>query len=144
MVVNAVGDVRDPGTGRLVAGARDAPDGRRLVDTAAALASGARPPAFGPVNTTIGVVVTDAALDKVGCRRVAQMGMLGFARALSPPHLATDGDALFCLSVGDVAADPTRVGLAGGEAVAAAIVRAVRLATSLPGLPAARDLAGGA
>ena len=125
MVVNAVGDVRDPVTGRLIAGARDAADGRRLVDSAAALESGAPPPRFRPVNTTIGVVATTAALGKA---------------ELSPPHLPTDGDALFCLSVGGARADLASVGRAAAEAVAAAIARAVLCATPLPGLPAAREL----
>jgi L-aminopeptidase/D-esterase-like protein len=66
--------------------------------------------------------------------------MLGFARALSPPHTAWDGDTLFALSVGDKPADLTALGLRAAEVVAQAIVRAVRAATSLPGLPAARDL----
>ena len=73
----------------------------------------------------------------------AALGMLGFARALSPPHTAFDGDTLFALSVGEVPADVTRVGLAAADAVARAIVRGVRAATSLPGLPATRDLGGG-
>jgi L-aminopeptidase/D-esterase-like protein len=140
MVVNAVGDVRDPETGRLVAGTRDAPEGRRLIDTAAALAAGAPAPAFRPVTTTIGVVVTTAALTKMDARQVAAAGTAGFARALSPPHLAADGDALFCLSLGDETADPARVGEAAAEVVAQAIVRGVRAAVSLPGLPAASDL----
>jgi L-aminopeptidase/D-esterase-like protein len=66
--------------------------------------------------------------------------MLGFARALSPPHTSFDGDTLFALSVGDVPMDITRLGLAAADAVAQAIVRGVRAAVSLPGLPAARDL----
>ena len=140
MVVNAVGDVRDPATGRLIAGTRDAPDGRRLIDTAAALAAGVELQGVQPVNTTIGVVVTDAALSKAECARVAQLGMEGFARALSPPHLATDGDTLFCLSVGELRAPVEAVGAAAVETVAAAIVRAVSTATSLAGIPAARDL----
>jgi L-aminopeptidase/D-esterase-like protein len=140
MVVNAVGDVRDPVTGRLIAGARDAPDGRRLVDSAAALESGAAPPGFRPVNTTIGVVVTSAALGKAEAARVARLGLQGFERALSPPHLPMDGDALFCLSVGDARAELASVGRAAAEAVAAAIARAVRCATPLPGLPAAREI----
>ncbi len=74
VAVNAVGDVRDPATGRLIAGTRDAPDGRRLIDTAAALAAGAPPPSFQPVNTTIGVVVTSAALDKNEAARLARLG----------------------------------------------------------------------
>ncbi len=140
VAVNAAGDVRDPLSGRLVAGTRDAAEGRRLVDTAAALAAGARPPAFKPVNTTIGLVGTTATLTKSEAARVAELAMDGFARALSPPHLATDGDTLFCLSVGDVRGDVDALGLTAAALVAEAIVRAVRAATSLPGLPAARDL----
>jgi L-aminopeptidase/D-esterase-like protein len=142
MAVNAVGDVRDPETGRIVAGARDAPDGRRLVDTAAALAAGAPPPVFRPANTTIGCVVTDARLGKAEAAWVAALAMDGYALALSPPHLATDGDTLFCLPVGERDADPAAVGKTAAQAVARAIVRGVRAAASLPGLPAARDLDG--
>jgi L-aminopeptidase/D-esterase-like protein len=140
MVVNAVGDVRDLETGRLIAGTRDAPDGRRLVDTAALLAAGAPIPAFRPVSTTIGVIVTDATLGKPEAHRVAELGMVGYARALSPPHLPTDGDTLFCVSVGSRPAEIAAVGSAAAEAVARGIVRAVRAAASLPGLPAAPDL----
>jgi L-aminopeptidase/D-esterase-like protein len=140
VAVNAVGDVRDPATGRLIAGARDAADGRRLIDTAAALAAGVPAPAFRPVNTTIGLVATTAALDRVEASRVARLAMEGFTRALSPPHLATDGDTLFCLSVGDASAPVETLGRALADLVARAIVRGVRAATAAAGLPAARDL----
>lgn len=140
--VNAVGDVRDPETGRLIAGTRNAPDGRTLIDTAAALAAGTPAPRFRPVNTTIGIVATTAALDKRQATRLAQRGMDGFGIALSPPHLTTDGDALFALSVGDACADLDAIGEAAARVVARAIARGVLLATSLPGLPAARDLPG--
>ena len=140
VAVNAVGDVRDPATGRLIAGARDAPDGRRLIDTAAALAAGTPPPSFQPVNTTIGVVATSATLTKAEATRVARLAMDGLAQALSPPHLDTDGDTLFCLSVGSTSADVAALGRAAADAVARAIVNGVLAATSLPGLPAARDL----
>jgi L-aminopeptidase/D-esterase-like protein len=140
MAVNAVGDVRDPDTGRLIAGTRDAADGRRLIDTAAALAAGARPPAFRPTNTTLGLVATTAALDKPGAARLARLAMEGFTRALSPPHLNTDGDALFCLSVGTARADLDALGRDTADLVARAIARAVRAATAAGGLPASRDL----
>jgi L-aminopeptidase/D-esterase-like protein len=140
MVVNAVGDVRDPVTGRLIAGTRDAADGCRLIDTAAALAAGAPPPSFQPVNTTIGVVVTTAALTKSAASELARLAMDGFARSLSPPHLDADGDTLFCLSVGDTRCGTDRLGDVARDMVALAIVNAVRAATSLPGLPAAADL----
>ncbi len=145
VAVNAVGDVRDPDTGTLIAGARDAPDGRRLIDTVRALAAGgalgrfATPEPAGQ-HTTIGVVATDARLTKAQASKLAALGMLGFAHALAPPHTAFDGDTLFALSVGDVSVDLTRLGLAAADAVACAICRGVRAATSLPRLPAARDL----
>ena len=141
VAVNALGDVRDLETGGLIAGARDAPDGRRLVDSARVLLQDGAPERFAaPAHTTIGVIATNARLGKAEASKVASLGMLGFARALSPPHTAFDGDTLFALSVGEVAADVTRLGLAAGEAVARAIVQGVRAATSLPDLPAARDL----
>jgi len=143
VVVNAVGDVRDPDTGRLIAGARDSADGRRLVDAGSALAKGGDPGRFGETgHTTIGIVATDAAFTKAEAVRVAALAFLGFARALSPPHTAYDGDTLFALSVGDVRVDLTRLGLAAADAVGRAIARGVRAATSLPRLPAARDVGG--
>jgi L-aminopeptidase/D-esterase-like protein len=141
VAVNAVGDVRDPDTGALVAGTRDTPDGRRLVDSARELLAGRALERFAaPEHTTIGVIATNARLGRAEASRVASLGMLGFARALSPPHTAFDGDTLFALSVGDLPADLTRLGLAAAEAVARAICRGVRAAVSLPHLPAARDL----
>jgi L-aminopeptidase/D-esterase-like protein len=141
VAVNAVGDVRDPDSGALVAGTRDAPDGRRLIDTARALMAGGALGRFAaPEHSTIGVVATNARLTRAEAAKVAALGMLGFARALAPPHTAFDGDTLFALSVGDQPADLTRVGLAAAEAVARAIYRGVSAATSLPHLPAARDL----
>ncbi|PYO26243.1 MAG: hypothetical protein DMD85_00740 [Candidatus Rokuibacteriota bacterium] len=142
VVVNAVGDVREPETGALIAGTRDAPTGRRLIDTAGALreGGGALGRFGGPEHTTIGVVATNARLGKPEAAKLAALGLVGFARALSPPHTAFDGDTLFALSAGDVTADLTRLGLAAADAVARAITRAVRAATSLPGLPAASQL----
>jgi L-aminopeptidase/D-esterase-like protein len=142
VVVNAVGDVRDPDTGALIAGAREAPDSLRLIDSASVLAAGGRALErfAAPEHTTIGAVATNARLGKPEAAKLASLAMLGFARALSPPHTAFDGDTLFALSVGDVPADITRLGLAAADAVADAIARGVRAATSLPGLPAARDL----
>ena len=141
VVVNAVGDVRDPDTGALVAGTRDAAEGRRLVDSARELLAGAALGGFAaPEHTTIGVVATNARLDRAQAATLASLGMLGFAKALSPPHTAFDGDTLFALSVGNLPAEPSRLGLAAADAVARAICRGARAAVSLPHLPAARDL----
>ena len=144
VAVNAFGDVRDPETGGLLAGARDAPDGRRLVDTARQLCEGRITPGFRQTHTTIGVVATDAALDGAEARRMAALGHLGLGAALSPPHLSVDGDALFCLATGSLAraeAPPAdALGLVAADCVAEAIVRAIQAATALGGLPAWRDL----
>lgn len=141
VAVNALGDVRDPATGALLAGTRDAPDGRRLVDAAQALREGAPPPGFRGTHTTIGLVATDARLGKIEATRLAGLAHLGLARTLSPPHTTVDGDALFCLSTGSATTVPFDVlALAAADCVAEAVVRAVRTATALGGVPAWRDL----
>jgi L-aminopeptidase/D-esterase-like protein len=144
VAVNAFGDVRDPSTGELLAGTRESPVGRRLTDTARQLREGRITPGFGRTHTTIGVVGTDATLDGAQARRVAALGHLGLAAALSPPHLSVDGDALFCLATGSLARAETppadALGLAAADCVAEAIVRGIRAATALGGLPAWRDL----
>ena len=139
-VIVDVPRIRKMMAGRLLAGARDSAEGRKLVDTAAALEAGAALPPFRPVNTTIGVIATTAGLGKSEAARLARLGLEGFEHALSPPHLPTDGDALFCLSVGEERAQLEALGAAAAQAVAAAIARAVLCATPLPGLPAAGDL----
>jgi L-aminopeptidase/D-esterase-like protein len=140
VAVNAVGDVRDPESRALLAGSRDAPDGHRLVDSAAALRAGAPLGAPRSTATTIGAVATDARLTKAEAARLAGLAHLGLAAVLSPPHTSLDGDTLFALSTGDGAAPLDTLGLAAADCVAEAVVRAVRAATPLGGLPAARDL----
>src|SRR5262249_60516521 len=93
VVVNAVGDVRDPETGALIAGAREAPDSLRLVDSASALLAGGRALErfAAPEHTTIGAVATNARLSKPEAAKLAALPMLGFARAPSPPPPAFAG-----------------------------------------------------
>ena len=140
MAVNAVGDVHDPATGILVAGVRSA-DGRRLAGSSALLRAPA-PDAWRGENTTIGVVATNAALDKAQLGVVARMAHDGLARAVRPAHTPVDGDTIFALSTGALAApaDLLRIGALAADATAEAIVRGVRAATGLPGYPAVRDL----
>ncbi len=141
VAVNAVGDVIDPATGKVVAGVRT-PDGTGLADARVLIRSGAL---FAPRpgrNTTIGVVATNAKLTKVEATKMAQMAQDGLARAISPVHTMGDGDTVFALATGTFAgeANVTLVGALGADAMADAIVRAARMATGIPGLPAARDL----
>ena len=141
VAVNAYGDVIDPATGRVVAGVRTE-DGTRLADARALLRSGAAHKKPLGENSTIGIVATNARLTKTQAAKVAQMAHDGLARAITPVHSLADGDTLFALSTGTLVgeADVSRVGALAAEAVADAVLRAVRAAQSLPGLPAARDL----
>lgn len=132
MVVNALGDVVDPHTGSIIAGARL--PGGGWVDTAHLVLHGApRPPTA--TSTVIGVVASNARLDKAQATKVAQMAHDGLARTVRPAHTMFDGDTIFALSAGDVQADVTRVGQAAADAVAEAIVQAVRTAHTAAGLP---------
>ncbi len=145
VAVNAVGDVIDPATGEIVAGMRTE-DGKALADARKLLRSGAfgRPPPTAPqagVNTTIGVVATNARLTKAQASKVASMAHDGFARAIFPSHTPWDGDTVFALATGthQGPADLLAVGALAADVMAEAVVRAVRAATGLPGLPAASD-----
>ncbi|MDX1382570.1 MAG: P1 family peptidase [Thermoanaerobaculia bacterium] len=138
VAVNAVGDVVDPADGSLLAGVRSA-DGTRVEGARDALVGA---PASAGQNTTIGVIATNAALTQAEAKQVAATAHDGLARAVRPAHTPMDGDALFVLATGDhEVAGPLAVGEMAAEAVARAIVRAVRQATSVPGYPALRDLA---
>ena len=134
VAVNAMGDIRDPATGRIVAGARKSADSREFANAEEVLKQ--RP--AGPLvrtNTTLGVVATNARLTKVEAKTLAQLASLGMARAIYPVNTLNDGDTMFALSLGDHRADLTALGIAASEAVVQAILRAVRLAKSLGGVP---------
>jgi len=140
VAVNAFGDVRDPTTGAVIAGARVAPDSPAFVNTSDQMFRGNIRKGFGVSNTTLGVVMTNAALTKVAATKVAEMAQDGLARALSPVHTMFDGDVVFALSLGDKKADLNTIGTAAAEAVSRAILRAVLTARGLGGVPSCQDL----
>lgn len=142
VAVNAIGDVYDPANGKPVAGARTK-DGKALVNSMAAILRGeALPPALEGTATTIGVVATDVVLTKTQASKVAQMSHDGLARTINPVHTAFDGDTMFALATGKSSktANLTLIGALAAEAVAQAVLRAVRAARSIAGLPSAADL----
>ena len=136
--VNAFGDVRDRATGAILAGARD-PDTGKLADTVAQMKQGRSRRAFYVQSTTLAVIATNARLTKAEAILVARMGQGGLTRMIAPVHTAFDGDVLFALATGDVEGDVNLVGQAGAETVAEAVLRAVKTATSLGGIPAYRE-----
>ena len=141
VVVNALGDVIDPATGRVIAGVRG--DGDVLVD-ARRIVREEIPAQPLRRNTTIGVVATNARLTKAQATKVAQMAQNGLARAIVPVHTPSDGDTVFSLATGTLTDgfDVGQVGALAAEVMADAILRAVRAAQGLPGIPAVRDLPG--
>ena len=145
VAVNAFGDVLDPATGQIIAGARPAKlgplklggsgpfaDTLKVMQTLAgrtilSLATGG--------NTVIAVVATNARFDKAQATKVAQMAHDGLARAVRPAHTMLDGDTIFALATGQKKADVSTVGAYAAEVLTQAIVRAVQAAKPAGGLP---------
>jgi L-aminopeptidase/D-esterase-like protein len=144
VAVNAFGEVVDPDTGAIVAGVR-AGSGRGFEPTAAILSSPTGKTALG--NTAVGVVVTDLSLTREEATELARAAHDGLALAIRPAHTRVDGDTMFVLATGSSPprgldmGETVRLAYATSRVVADAILRAVRLATGLGGIPAARDVA---
>ena len=146
---NALGDVIDPDTAQVMAGART-DDGRALRDTRRALLRGQPPqPLLAGTNTTIGVVATDAILTKAQAHRLAIAAHDGLARSINPVHTMSDGDTLFSLGTGRAGKSLGMMVLAtmAAEATARATARAVQAARSVTTgdglyLPTMADLRG--
>lgn len=138
MAVNAVGDVVEPTTGAIVAGARGR-DGQFAGSIAAVLREKTEPP-LPATNTTLGIVMTDAGLNKAQAHALARAAHDGLAWAVRPAHTPFDGDTIFVMAAGKQAVDMLALSAAAAVAVSRAIVRAARAATSLHGVPALRDL----
>jgi L-aminopeptidase/D-esterase-like protein len=151
MVVNVLGEVIDPESGRLLAGTRRPPTGGDTSDHPIFISSlellrnqaeyEINPPLSTLSNTAIGVVATNAQLSKEQANKVAQMAHDGLARSVRPAHTLFDGDTIFALASGEIPANVSTVGAFAAEAVARAVVAAVLSARPAGGLPAAQDVA---
>ena len=145
VAVNAFGDVVDPQTAKILAGLRSGKVGPLRIgkkgyfaDTLTMMKGAIGRGILGVAaraNTVIGVVATNAKLNKAQATKVAQMAQDGVARAIRPAHTMLDGDVLFALSTGAEKVDVSTVGAFAAEVMAQAIVRAVRMASPAGGLP---------
>ena len=140
VVLNALGDVFDRKTGRQIAGllTKDRSAFRSTTEVMQGSIDVIENRFAG--NTTLAVMITNAAFEKPALCKIAGMGHDGFARSINPVHTSFDGDSIYAVSVGSVRADQELVGTLAAEAVSEAIVRAVRSAESAYGYPAAADL----
>ncbi len=149
VAVNAFGDVIDPTTGQVIAGARSRDVGPLHIgapgyyaDTLQVMKTlvGRTALGFGSRgNTVIGIVATNAKLDKEEVNKVAQMAHDGLARTIRPAHTMVDGDTIFAIATGEHNADVNIVGAYAAEVFAQAILRGVRAAKPVAGIPAVTE-----
>jgi L-aminopeptidase/D-esterase-like protein len=149
VAVNAFGDVVDPTTNQIIAGARSTTIGPLRVgspgyfaDTLEVMKTLIGRTILGLAsrgNTVIGVVATNARLNKEEVNKVAQMSHDGLARCIQPAHTMHDGDTIFAIATGKHKADVNIVGTFAAVVFAQAILRAVRCAQPVTGLPAVND-----
>lgn len=150
IAVNAFGDVIDPSNGKILAGARSFQKGpihigsdQIFADTQAIMKTLIGRTSMGftsRTNTVIGVVATNARLSKEETNKVAQMAQDGLARCIRPAHTMVDGDTIFALSTGQKKADVNIIGAFAAEVTSQAILRSVRKAESVRGIPSISDL----
>lgn len=139
VAVNAVGDILDE-NGQIMAGLRAHEDKPGFADMMLAFRQMfSAPPAAQGDNTVIGVVATNAKLNKEDTNKIAQMAHDGLARAIKPAHTMYDGDTIFSLATGQISADVNLVGAYAAEVFEQAIRRGVRAAVSLGGARAWHD-----
>ncbi len=140
VAVNALGDIYDWKSGKKIAGLLGE-DKKTFLDTEETMAEKTDVVDNRFVdNTTIGVIITNAAFDKSRLCKIAGMAQDGYARSIRPVHTTADGDSIYAVSVGQVAADQDLVGTLAARVMSEAIIRAVRSAEGSYGYPACRDL----
>ena len=141
VAVNSLGDVRDPASGSIIAGTRN-PEGRGFADTEKIMSGDLSATVWAFHNTVIGLVATNACLNKEETNKLAQMASNGITRTIAPAHTSFDGDVVFSLSTVEtrLRAPVSAIGSAAAQAMSLAIIDAVNSAESAGGLPAARDL----
>ena len=138
VVVNCWGDVVKDG--KIIAGTRDSQGG--FANTTHLLRRGELRQTIRELNTTLGVVATNARFNKVELTKIAQLAQQGMSQTIAPVHTMFDGDLVFALSLGLQTADLHRVGFAAADLLAQAVVRAVTRATSRGGIPCYAEITG--
>jgi L-aminopeptidase/D-esterase-like protein len=148
VVVNAFGDVLDPDSNQILAGARTSKEGLQLANSSKWIKKGVTRKQFGGAlnseaeifNTTLGVIATNAILSKKEVNQVAQLSHSGLVKMISPLHSTFDGDLLFAISYGKKKADVNTIGLLGEVALMEAVKRAIMKADGFGRIPAYRDI----
>jgi L-aminopeptidase/D-esterase-like protein len=148
VVVNAFGDVINPRSNKVFVGARRSKKSFQLANSSMWIKQGVTRRQFGAVrpsdasalNTTLGIIATNADLSKKEIHQVAQIAHSGLAKIISPLHSTFDGDLIFAIAYGKKKADVNTVGLLGEEALVESVNRAVTKADGFGIIPAYKDV----
>lgn len=130
VAVNAVGDVKDPDTREILAGARN-PETASWIDSCAYLAEHALSQALPGTNTTIGVIAVNAQLTKAEAKKIAQLTQNALARTIYPVHTMLDGDTIFVLGTGDKSYPVDYIGQLATQVMEEAILAGIKSADKL-------------
>lgn len=139
IAVNAFGDVYEDG--KLIAGVLDDSKKKNL-STYEILKNGFTKGGFSIDNTTIGVVVTNAKLDKAGCKKVSQVAHNGYAKSIFPIHTPHDGDTIFTMATGEIESDITLISSLATEVVEKSVINAIKNANSIKNIPSYKEIIG--
>jgi len=148
VVVNAFGDVFDPVSTQILAGARKSKESAQFANSAKWMKKGVSRKQFGRItpsdsdafNTTLGVIATNANLTKKEAHQVAQIAHSGLAKVISPLHTTFDGDLIFALSYGKKRADVNTIGLLGEGVLIDSVKNAITKAKGFGIIPAYQDI----
>ncbi|MDI7260699.1 MAG: P1 family peptidase [Thermodesulfobacteriota bacterium] len=148
VVVNAFGDVCDPESNQILAGARKSKNSFQLANSSGWIKKGVTRKQFGALtpsdpsafNTTLGVIATNANLSTKEVHQIARIAQSGLAKVISPIHTTFDGDMVFALSMGKKKADVNTIGLLGETALIESVKRAAIQADGFGVIPAYRDI----
>jgi L-aminopeptidase/D-esterase-like protein len=139
VAVNAVGDIRDPSNGKIIAGPYDR-ENKQIFDSIMLVQKNYHAAIPAGTNTTIGVVALNADLTKSEANKVAQMAQDGYARTIYPSHTMHDGDTIFAAATGGIKIPVDVAGVLAAKVMEMAVLDAVRSAESTSGIPAHKDI----
>lgn len=137
VAVNAFGDIYE--NGKVIAGVMD-DEKKNILNSYELMKNGVNKGGFSIDNTTIGIVATNAKLDKAQCTKISQMAHNGYAKAIFPIHTPHDGDTIFTISTGEVETDITLLGSLATEVVEKSIINAIKKADSIGKIRAYKDI----
>ena len=139
VAVNALGDVYE--NGNVIAGALN-DNKTEFLNSYNLMKQGVTKGGFSIDNTTIGIIATNAKLDKAQCKKISQMAHDGYARAIFPIHTPHDGDTIFTMTTGEIetGADLTLIGSIAVEVMEKSIINAIKNAKEINGIPSYNEL----